>query len=101
MEWDDKKVDAYFTANNLPRHPLSAKGYVTVGDTHSSRPVGEGETGRETRFKGKHAECGMHLEEDADILAETAEQKKERLEKMAADAEKKKETGATDVDESK
>jgi phosphoadenosine phosphosulfate reductase len=87
LDWTDKEVDAYFETHSLPRHPLASQGYVSVGDTHSSRPVGEGDAdGRDTRFAGKHAECGMHLDEDADVLEESEEQKAERLEKMASDA---------------
>jgi len=47
---------------DLPKHPLQAKGYVTVGDWHSSRPVEAGEDGRATRFGGKFEECGLHVE---------------------------------------
>lgn len=60
----DEEVEAYFDKYDLPRHPLESKGYVTVGDWHSSRPVSTGENARDTRFGGKFQECGLHVEED-------------------------------------
>ena len=60
LDWSDAQVSAYFYENNLPRHPLEAQGYVTMGDWHSTRPAGEGESGEETRFGGSKYECGLH-----------------------------------------
>lgn len=80
LNWSEQEVAKYFKKHSLPPHPLSTKGYVSVGDTHSSRPVSSTDkTSRATRFKGKHSECGMHLDENVDLLQETAQQKKERL----------------------
>lgn len=62
LRMSDSEVENYMQDHNLPRHPLTAAGYVTVGDWHSSRPLKEGEDPRGTRFGGKFEECGLHVE---------------------------------------
>ena len=63
LEWSTKDVLAYLRKHDLPLHPLYEKGYATVGDSHSSRPMSaEDNHERETRFRGKKQECGLHLE---------------------------------------
>jgi len=62
LEWNSKRVEDYIERHNLPEHPLREKGYVSVGDWHSSRPLSaKDDTGRETRFQGMKQECGIHL----------------------------------------
>jgi phosphoadenosine phosphosulfate reductase len=62
LDWADAQVSAYMHDRGLPPHPLASKGYVTMGDWHSTRPA-EPETGAEaTRFNGEKFECGLHLE---------------------------------------
>jgi phosphoadenosine phosphosulfate reductase len=65
LKMTDEQVVEYMDKYDLPQHPLQAKGYVTVGDWHSSRPVEEGEDPRNTRFGGKFQECGLHVDESA------------------------------------
>ncbi|GBG33438.1 Phosphoadenosine phosphosulfate reductase [Hondaea fermentalgiana] len=62
LRMTDDDVADYMDRFDLPAHPLQAKGYATVGDWHSSRPVQEGEDPRNTRFGGKFQECGLHVE---------------------------------------
>jgi phosphoadenosine phosphosulfate reductase len=62
LKMSDADVVEYMDKYDLPKHPLQAKGYVTVGDWHSSRPVQPGEDGRATRFGGKFEECGLHVD---------------------------------------
>ena len=38
--------------NNLPYHPLWNKGYVSVGDWHSSKPLSSNMKPEDTRFNG-------------------------------------------------
>ena len=64
LDWADAQVDLYYHQNQLPRHPLAEKGYVTMGDWHSTRPVVDGDTGS-TRFNGEKYECGLHLDSGA------------------------------------
>ncbi len=62
LTWNAKDVYEYLTAHDLPYHPYFDKGYVTVGDWHSSRPMMAGdESERDTRFRGLKQECGLHL----------------------------------------
>lgn len=62
LNWGSKEVYKYLRLHDLPYHPLFDKGYVTVGDWHSSRPITpEDEDERDTRFKGLKQECGLHL----------------------------------------
>ncbi len=54
----------YLTKHDLPYHPLWEEGYVSVGDTHSSKPLTLGMTEEETRFGGMARECGLHTDGD-------------------------------------
>eukprot|EP00924_Labyrinthula_sp_SR-Ha-C_P007389 snap_masked-scaffold_24-processed-gene-1.19-mRNA-1 protein AED:0.04 eAED:0.06 QI:0/-1/0/1/-1/1/1/0/423 len=72
LKMTDDDVEKYIDMNDLPRHPLQSKGYVTVGDWHSSRPVEEGEDARNTRFGGKFQECGLHADESEEVESSEA-----------------------------
>ena len=61
LDWADAQVAHYFHQHELPHHPLSAKGYVTMGDWHSTRPA-QDDTAETTRFNGQKYECGLHLD---------------------------------------
>ena len=65
IDWDDGTIYKYLTENNLPYHPLWEKGYVSVGDWHSSSPLKANMTAEETRFNGIKRECGLHLDTGA------------------------------------
>lgn len=65
IDWDDATIYKYITENNLPYHPLWKKGYVSVGDWHSSSPLKANMTAEETRFNGIKRECGLHLDTGA------------------------------------
>jgi phosphoadenosine phosphosulfate reductase len=64
LDWADAQVSAYFYDNNLPKHPLEAEGYQTMGDWHSTSPVTDGESAESSRFGGEKYECGLHLSSD-------------------------------------
>ncbi len=59
-DWTDRDVHDYLKANGLPYHPLWEKGYVSIGDTHTSRPLSGELTPEQTRFFGLKRECGIH-----------------------------------------
>lgn len=62
LRWKALDVHEYLQAHDLPYHPLRDKGYATVGDWHSSRPItAYDENERDTRFHGIKQECGLHL----------------------------------------
>ena len=62
LYWNARDVYQYLIANDLPYHPLFDRGYTTVGDWHSSRPLlADDADERDTRFNGLKQECGLHL----------------------------------------
>ena len=62
LDWSAKDVYDYLTKYDLPYHPYFDKGYTTVGDWHSSRPLAiTDQHERDTRFQGLKQECGLHL----------------------------------------
>ena len=66
LHWNARDVHDYLKAHDLPYHPLFERGYATVGDWHSSRPLSADDGHeRDTRFGGLKQECGLHLP-DAD-----------------------------------
>lgn len=65
LDWADAQVAAYFYDNKLPRHPLEAEGYQTMGDWHSTSPVTEGGSAESSRFNGEKYECGLHNDSGA------------------------------------
>ena len=61
LSWSRKDIGQYMSEYELPYHPLVEKGYASIGDTHSSRPIAEGEDERAGRFGGFAQECGIHM----------------------------------------
>jgi phosphoadenosine phosphosulfate reductase len=60
VDWTDRDIFRYLQANDLPYHPLWEQGYVSIGDTHTSRPLTAELTAEQTRFFGLKRECGIH-----------------------------------------
>lgn len=60
LDWTSKDVYSYLSEHDLPYHPLWEKGYVSVGDWHSSSPLMPGMSEEQTRFGGLKRECGLH-----------------------------------------
>ncbi|MFW5683158.1 MAG: phosphoadenylyl-sulfate reductase [Phycisphaeraceae bacterium] len=61
LNWSGKDVHDYLVAHDLPYHPLVKQGYLSIGDTHSTRPVTGEDDERAGRFDGLKQECGIHL----------------------------------------
>lgn len=59
-DWTDRDVFDYLRAHDLPYHPLWHKGYVSIGDVHTTRSLAEVDDESETRFFGLKRECGLH-----------------------------------------
>jgi len=59
-DWSDRQVHQYLKAYDLPYHPLWEKGYVSIGDFHTTRSLAEVDSVEETRFFGLKRECGLH-----------------------------------------
>jgi phosphoadenosine phosphosulfate reductase len=60
LDWSDRMIGRYLSEHDLPYHPLWDQGYVSIGDTHTTRPLGEGMIAEDTRFFGLKRECGLH-----------------------------------------
>ena len=60
--WASEDVKEYMAENNLPRHPLVARGYPSIGCAPCTTPVAEGEDPRSGRWRGQEKdECGIHF----------------------------------------
>jgi phosphoadenosine phosphosulfate reductase len=62
VDWTDRDVGLYLRRHDLPYHPLWDKGYVSIGDTHTTRRWEPGMREEDTRFFGIKRECGLHLD---------------------------------------
>ncbi|WP_375393448.1 phosphoadenylyl-sulfate reductase [uncultured Sphingomonas sp.] len=63
-DWDKPRLDAYFDAHKLPRHPLEAQGYRSIGCAPCTSKVQPGEDPRAGRWRGwDKVECGIHVPE--------------------------------------
>ena len=60
--WATSDVADYITENRLPRHPLVAKGYPSIGCAPCTSPVAPGEDPRAGRWRDQNKEeCGIHF----------------------------------------
>lgn len=65
VRWTSRDVWKYLKDNNIPEHPLYAKGYASIGCAPESctRPVKPGEDERAGRWAGSDKkECGIHYQ---------------------------------------
>lgn len=61
--WTTDQVEAYLAASGLPRHPLVALGYPSIGCSPCTSKVAPGEDARSGRWQGwDKTECGIHGE---------------------------------------
>jgi phosphoadenosine phosphosulfate reductase len=61
FDWTDRDVYDYLNRHALPYHPLWERGYVSIGDWHTTRSLAEvGDAAEATRFFGLQRECGLH-----------------------------------------
>jgi phosphoadenosine phosphosulfate reductase len=60
INWSNKDIHYYLKEHDLPYHPLWEKGYVSIGDWHTTRSLEEGMNEQDTRFFGMKRECGLH-----------------------------------------
>lgn len=60
--WGREDLEDYIVNNRLPRHPLVARGYPSIGCAPCTSPVKEGEDPRAGRWRGQaKVECGIHF----------------------------------------
>lgn len=60
LDWTDRDMYQYMQRHQLPQHPLFERGYISVGDTHSTKSIHEVDSLDELRFFGLKRECGIH-----------------------------------------
>lgn len=59
--WGREDLEEYMVNNRLPRHPLVAKGYPSIGCAPCTSPVKPGEDPRAGRWRNSDkTECGIH-----------------------------------------
>lgn len=60
--WTAKDIDAYFEDHDLPRHPLEADGYRSIGCMSCTARTAPGADPRSGRWAGQaKTECGIHI----------------------------------------
>ena len=67
-DWDDLDIASYALQHDLPEHPLSQRGYVSVGDVHTTQPIEDGDASK-ARFFGLVRECGLHFDPPTSVAA--------------------------------
>jgi len=61
-DWNKTQLDGYFEEHELPRHPLEAQGYLSIGCAPCTSKVKPGEDPRAGRWRGwDKVECGIHV----------------------------------------
>ena len=61
IDWTPNRIAAHLRTHDLPRHPLVAKGYPSIGCAPCTSAVKEGEDIRAGRWRGtEKSECGLH-----------------------------------------
>lgn len=62
VDWKPQDVADYMDQHHLPRHPLIAKGFPSIGCAPCTSPVKKGEDARAGRWRGQDKdECGIHF----------------------------------------
>ncbi|SOC04773.1 phosphoadenylylsulfate reductase (thioredoxin) [Rhodobacter sp. JA431] len=60
--WGRTEIADYMDRYDLPRHPLVARGYPSIGCAPCTSPVAAGEDPRAGRWRGQEkTECGIHF----------------------------------------
>lgn len=63
LDWDKRKIFAYIKEHDLPRHPLDAKGFISIGCEPCTRKMDLDMQEREARWFGLNkVECGLHTD---------------------------------------
>lgn len=63
LDWDNRKIYDYIRSNDLPRHPLDAQGFQSIGCEPCTRRIDAHTAEREARWFGLNkVECGLHTD---------------------------------------
>lgn len=64
--WTQANVDLFMEQRDLPRHPLVAQGYPSIGCWPCTQPAADPADPRSGRWAGQDkTECGLHVERNA------------------------------------
>lgn len=69
-DWTAAQVDDYIAANDVPVHPLYARGFASIGCAPCTRPIQIGESERAGRWWWEQEgprECGIHFAPDGTV----------------------------------
>ncbi|MGB7288281.1 MAG: phosphoadenylyl-sulfate reductase [Salaquimonas sp.] len=62
LHWDHDDIKAYFDLYHLPCHPLTSKGFTSIGCAPCTAKPLEGQDARSGRWQGQEkTECGIHV----------------------------------------
>ena len=82
--WGRDDLEEYIVQNRLPRHPLVAKGYPSIGCAPCTSPVKPGEDPRAGRWRNSaKTECGIHFAGGKPVRINDAAQNADKKEKVA------------------
>ena len=66
IDWKPARIAAHLDTHDLPRHPLVARGYPSIGCAPCTTRVALGEDPRAGRWRGSgKTECGLHTSKGA------------------------------------
>lgn len=69
-DWTREQLEAYLNEHDVPRHPLYAQGYTSIGCGPCTRAVASGEHERAGRWwweEGMAKECGLHFSPEGKV----------------------------------
>lgn len=82
--WGREDLEEYIVQNRLPRHPLVAQGYPSIGCAPCTSKVAPGEDPRAGRWRGSQkTECGIHFIGGKAVRVKNSEQEPDNKEKVA------------------
>ncbi|WP_420318398.1 phosphoadenylyl-sulfate reductase [Ekhidna sp.] len=63
LDWDKRRIFSYIKEHDLPKHPLDAQGYISIGCEPCTRKMDLEMQEREARWFGLNkVECGLHTD---------------------------------------
>ncbi|MFB2602370.1 phosphoadenylyl-sulfate reductase, partial [Rhizobium phaseoli] len=71
-DWDIEAIKAFVSDNGVPVNPLHARGYPSIGCEPCTRAIKPGEPERAGRWwweQDETRECGLHVAEEASVVA--------------------------------
>lgn len=82
--WGREDLEEYIVQNRLPRHPLVAQGYPSIGCAPCTSPVKPGEDPRAGRWRGSaKTECGIHFIGGRAVRMKNGAEETDNTEKVA------------------